>query len=234
MRETLDLLAAPIMQGRVTRVVDHRPWPLPPGPWVMGQTWMDVLFAPWSVEPAELEDVVPPPLALDTFENRAWIGITPFVVRNLRLRPGWPVPCFSAFGEINVRTYVTVAGKPGIYFLSLDAASRLAVAVARRWYRLPYFRASISADRREHTIRYRSDRLGHEGPPAHFSAEYGPAGDVFQALPGTLEHFLAERYCLYTFDDRRRVLRARSTTRPGHCNRRGRRSTPTRWPSRPA
>lgn len=203
----MDLLAAPVVQGRVTRVADHRPWPLPPGPWVMGQTWVDLLFAHWPVEPAAMARSVPPQLELDTFDGYAWLGITPFVVRNLRLRPGWPLPWFSSFGEINVRTYVTADGRPGIYFLSLDAASRLAVAVARRWYRLPYFRASISPERRDHEIDYRSQRLGDEGPPARFSADYGPRGDVFQAMPSTLEHFLTERYCLYTLDDRRRVLR---------------------------
>ena len=133
----LDLLASPLMHERVTRIGGHRPWPMPGRSWVMAQTWTDLLFAHWSVAPATLERAVPTQLPLDTFDGRAWIGITPFAVRNTRLRPTLPVPFVSAFPELNVRTYVTVGGKPGIFFFSLDADSMLAVAAARRAYRLP-------------------------------------------------------------------------------------------------
>jgi uncharacterized protein YqjF (DUF2071 family) len=114
----------------------------------------------------------------------------------------------SAFPELNVRTYVDLDGKPGIYFLSLDAASRLAVAGARRTHRLPYFRARMSARRSGSRVRYVSERLSGDGPPAGFHATYGSEGDGFQAQAGTLEHWLSERYCLYTLDERRTVLRA--------------------------
>jgi uncharacterized protein len=207
--DSLDLLAAPITQARVTRVREHRPWPMPRRPWVMGQTWTDLLFAHWSVTPGTLEAAVPPQLPLDTFEGRAWVGVTPFRVRNLRVRLTLPVPFVSAFPEINVRTYVTVAGKPGIYFFSLDADSALAVAAARRLYRLPYFRARMSIQRRGADLRYLSERTAPEAPaPAAFAANYRPLGGAFQATPGTLEHWLTERYCLYTLDAERRVLRA--------------------------
>ncbi len=187
----------------------HRPWPLPERSWVMAQTWMDLLFAHWSVAPEILRGVVPPQLPLDTFDGRAWIGVTPFAVRNLRLRPSPAVPFLSAFPEINVRTYVTVDGKPGIYFFSLDAASRLAVAAARSAYRLPYFHARISIARDQAGIHYTSRRVGDEAPaPADFRGCYRPVGDTFNASRGSLEHWLTERYCLYTFDDQRRVQRA--------------------------
>lgn len=176
----------------------------------MAQTWMDLLFAHWSIEPEVLRRVVPAQLPLDTFDGRAWIGVTPFAVRNLRLRPSPPVPYLSAFPEINVRTYVTVNSKPGIYFFSLDAASRLAVATARRAYRLPYFQARMSQSRNADRIRFTSRRIiGHEAPaPAEFAVNYRPVGDPFNAADGSLEHWLTERYCLYTFDDQRRVQRA--------------------------
>jgi uncharacterized protein len=106
-----------------------------------------------------------------------------------------------------VRTYVTLGGKPGIFFLSLDAASRLAVVAARRAYRLPYFRARMTIDRHPDVIRYASERTSADGEPASFQAGYRPAGEVFRAAPGALEYFLTERYCLYTVDEAGRPLR---------------------------
>lgn len=151
--------------------------------------------------------MVPPSLPLDTFDGAAWVGVTPFVVRGLRLRWTPPAPVLSAFAEVNVRTYVTVGGRPGIYFLSLDAASALAVAAARRLYRLPYFRARISVGEDAGWIEYESRRVDRDGPPAALRAGYRPVGDVFHARAGSLEHWLAERYCLYTLDAEQRVHR---------------------------
>jgi uncharacterized protein YqjF (DUF2071 family) len=211
----LDLLAAPVVQGLVTRDRDHRPWPMPRRPWVMAQTWMDLLFAHWSIAPQALERVVPAQLPLDTFDGRAWIGITPFAVRNLRVRLTLPVPYLSTFPEINVRTYVTVDSKPGIFFFSLDADSALAVAAARRFYRLPYFRARMGIDPSGDGITFASDRRDPDAPaPAVLRARYRPVGAAFHAVGGTLEHWLTERYCLYTLDDEGRVLRAEIHHRP--------------------
>jgi uncharacterized protein len=206
----LDLLAAPLVQERVTRISDHRPWPLPGRSWVMGQSWLDLLFAHWSVPPDVLRPVVPPQLPLDTFDGQAWIGVTPFEVRNVRLRPTLPIPLISSFPEINVRTYVTFGGRPGIYFFSLDAGSSLAVAAARHFYRLPYFRARMSIGRERGEVRYASDRSGPErsAPAAAFRGSYAAVGPRLQAQPSTLEHWLVERYCLYTLDERQRVHRA--------------------------
>jgi uncharacterized protein YqjF (DUF2071 family) len=206
--DALDLLGGPVAQGRVTRSRDHRPWPMPRRLWVMAQTWIDLLFAHWPVEPDALRAVLPRTLTLDTRDGQGWIGVTPFGVRNLRVRATPPVPGLSSFPEINVRTYVTVGGRPGIYFLSLDAARPLAVAAARRAYRLPYFRASMGMTRERATISYNSRRVSPEAPAgAEFAAQYRPAGDTFRAAPGTLEHWLTERYCLYTTDDGGHPLR---------------------------
>jgi uncharacterized protein YqjF (DUF2071 family) len=205
----LDLLLSPVVHERVTRARAHRPWPLPERSWVMAQTWTDLLFAHWSVPPQVLRTVVPAQLPLDTFDGRAWIGVTPFGVRNLRLRIAPAVPFLSSFAEINVRTYVTVEDKPGIYFFSLDAASPLAVAAARHTYRLPYFRAQMSIARDAGGVRFTSRRTGDDAPVhADFRGRYAPVGDTFHAQGGSLEHWLTERYCLYTFDEQRRVQRA--------------------------
>jgi uncharacterized protein len=181
----------------------HRPWPLPTAPWVMGQTWEDLLFAHWPIDFERLRPLVPPQLELEQFAGSAWIGITPFLVRALHGRGLPPLPAGSAFPELNVRTYVRVADRPGIHFFSLDAASRTAVAGARLVYRLPYVRARMEVERRGGRIDYRSRR---RDEAAELDVEYRPAGAVFHAAPQTLEHFLCERYCLYVVD-RGRVLR---------------------------
>jgi uncharacterized protein YqjF (DUF2071 family) len=180
--------------------LDHRPWPLPDGPWLMGQTWLDLLFAHWPVDADALRPVMPPQLPLDTFDGRAWLGISPFLVRGLHARWTPPLPFMSTFPEINVRTYVEVGGKPGIYFLSLDADSPPAVRTARRTYRLPYFHSEITVTRGSE-IEFASNRVSSDGPPASFEARYAPSGDQLPISPGSLDRWLTERYCLYTLDD---------------------------------
>lgn len=113
-----------------------------------------------------------------------------------------------AVPELNVRTYVTVGGRPGIYFLSLDAARRLAVFGARRAFRLPYFHARLRARRRNGVVTYSSERLSSDGEAATFQGLYRPRGARFVAAGDSLEYFLTERYCLYTFDERLGVYRA--------------------------
>jgi uncharacterized protein len=164
----------------------------------MGQTWKDLLFAHWRVPPETMRAHVPPELSLDVFDGGAWIGVTPFELTGLRLIATPPIPRVSTFLELNVRTYVTAGGKPGILFFSLDASSALAVQAARRYYKLPYFRARMSAERAGASVEYSSERLGSAPRQFVFKGRYAPAGEVFQARPGSLEYFLAERYCLYT------------------------------------
>lgn len=174
----------------------------------MGQTWERLLFAHWPVEPEALRRAVPAELPIDTFDGRAWITITPFDVRAVRLRWTPPLPWISHFPELNVRTYTSVHGRPGIWFLSLDAGSAPAVAAARRAYRLPYFRARMQIARHEERIGYRSASASPDRPRAALRAEYAPTGPRFTARPGSLEHFLVERYCLYALDHAHRVYRA--------------------------
>jgi len=197
-----------IGQPRTLAETGHRPWTLPDRPWLMAQSWMDLLFAHWPIPPGQLQAVVPPQLQLDTYEGSAWLGITPFRVGALRLRGVPHLPGITSFLETNVRTYTTVDGKPGIYFISLDAASRLAVAGARRSYRLPYFHARMSSCRDREWVDYRTTRVSGDGSPAALSIRYRAEGEHFLAQPGSLEYFLAERYCLYTLDEERRVHRA--------------------------
>src|SRR5258708_2809423 len=128
----------------ITRVVEHRPWPLPKEPWIMTQNWDDLLFAHWSVPVEAMRQVVPAVLPLDTYDGKAWIGVVPFGISSFRPRWVPPIPGLSYFPELNVRTYVTVQDKPGVYFFSLDTNSPPSVVGARLWYRLPYFLARQS------------------------------------------------------------------------------------------
>ncbi len=171
-------------------------------------TWHDLLFAHWALDPAVLRSLVPAALALDTFDGRAWLALAPFRMSDVAPRGVPAVPGLSAFAELNVRTYVTLGGKPGVLFFSLDAASRAGVEAARLVYHLPYYRAAIDVAADADGVRYGSRRTDRRGAAAAFRARYAPTGPVARAQPGDLEHFLAERYCLYAVGGRERIYRA--------------------------
>jgi len=191
----------------ILRQTGRRPWPLPKGPWVMRQTWDRLLFAHWPVSFDALRQLVPAALELDRYEGEAWLGVVPFLMRDVRPRALPAVPWLSAFPELNVRTYVTVGGKGGVYFFSLDAGNPLAVAIARRWFHLPYYRARFSVSQAGERTSYRSMRAHSGAPSAELDANYRPTGPIYASTPGSLDAFLTERYCLYTTDKRGRLLR---------------------------
>ena len=174
----------------------HRPWPMPARPWIMTQTWHDLLFAHWPLAPEVLGHRIPGPVQLDLFDGRAWIGIVSFYMTNVAARWTPALPGVSAFPEVNVRTYVRVADQPGVFFFSLDAGSRLAVWAARWALNLPYYFASMTVETFASDTEYRSSRAAQ----AEWVAGYRPAGPVFHASPGSLEYFLTERYALYALD----------------------------------
>jgi uncharacterized protein len=161
----------------------------------MKQTWHDLLFAHWPLPPAMLRPLVPAQLALDLFDGHCWVGIVPFHMSGIRRRGVPPLPGLSRFPELNVRTYVTHESKPGVYFFSLDAANLLAVWAARKFYHLPYFHAEMKSEDRGGAIVYSSKR---RKSAAEFRGSYRPIADVALRNKGSLEHWLTERYCLYT------------------------------------
>ena len=187
--------------------VAHRPWLLPDGPWFMTQSWHDLLFAHWPVDARVVKEKLPPGLPLDTFEGQSWLGVVPFHMTNVAPRGVPSVPFVSSFIELNVRTYVTVHGKPGVFFFSLDANSTLAVAAARTLFHLPYFNATMKVEEQEGRFHYTSARETRIDGVAEFAATYRPIGPVQMAKPGSLEYFLTERYCLYTIDSSFRAKR---------------------------
>ena len=172
---------------------------MPSGPWLMTQTWNDLLFAHWRVDPQMLRERVPASFELDLFDGEAWIGVVPFHMTNVAPRLVPALPWISAFPELNVRTYVTVDRKPGVFFFSLDAGNSVAVGAAKTLLNLPYFTAKMDVRIGDDgKAQYESRRSSQPG--AEFSAWYRGLGNPHVPVAGTLEYFLTERYCLYAVD----------------------------------
>lgn len=175
---------------------DHRPWPVPPGRWTWRQSWQDLLFAHWPVPAAVLRPLVPRGLTVQEFAGTSWVGVVPFRMSGVMRRPLPDLPGVSAFPELNLRLYVERDGKPGVWFLSLDAGNRLAVWAARRFFHLPYFLADMRIEHEAGAYAVSSRRVG-ATPRVSFRSRYRPVSAVFEARPGAIESFLVERYCLY-------------------------------------
>jgi uncharacterized protein YqjF (DUF2071 family) len=197
----------PMSVSEILTHTDHRPWAPPRGPWIMTQIWHELLFAHWPVKPSALAARIPPGLTLDTLDGQAWISVVPFRMSGIRPRGAPTVPTLSQFPEINLRTYVVAEDKPGVWFFSLDAGNPVAVALARSLFHLPYYNARFTFARLGDVVAYTNHRTHRHAPPADFAATYGPTGPSYHARPGTLEHWLTERYCLYTTGRRGRLAR---------------------------
>src|SRR5262245_59579189 len=162
--------------------IGHRPWPLPSGPWVIEQTWQDVLFAHWPLDFDAVRARVPAVLELDTFEGQTWVSVAAFRIDAFRTRG---IPIELRFPELNLRTYVRYQGRPGVYFFSLDAASRTAVIAGCTLFRLNYYDAAI-AFVNDTYFDFTSRRL--DRPLAKFHARYRSTGGPELAVGrGSLE-----------------------------------------------
>ena len=174
--------------------------------WVMEQTWTNLLFLHWRVPAEIVQSTLPGGLTVDTFDGVGWVGVVPFFMR--RVHPRW-LPSIagglSDFLELNVRTYVfDAAGRPGVWFYSLDCNQSIAVRIARKFFHLPYEHARMSATRDdEGSIRYKAKRRGREAT-ADFAYRAGESGA--EVTPGSLEFFLIERYLLFAYASRSRHL----------------------------
>jgi len=179
----------------------------------MRMQWRHLLFMHWPVEPSMLRPLIPDSLEIDTFDGRAWVGLVPFTMRDVlpTIIPKLPgvsdLPAISAFHECNVRTYVTPKSSrsgeppmPGVWFFSLDAASRAAVWGARTFFHLPYFHARMSLRRDGDRIEYATRRP--DQPSAALQCVWTAGDRLPPSQPGEIAHFLTERYCLYVTDRR--------------------------------
>ena len=173
--------------------VSHRSCPLPQTAWVLFMRWHDLLFLHWPVRPESIRPLIPRVLELDTFDGWCWISVVPFRMSGVRPRY---VPIPLAFPELNVRTYVKSPGRGGVWFFSLDAASWISVRAAR-WFGMPYYDAQMTVRVEQDAVHYKSVRFHNKSVAAEFDASYRPTAAVYHAVPGTLDHWLTERYCLY-------------------------------------
>ena len=183
----------------------HRQWALPKIPWNMKQTWSELLLANYPIKLDVLRKLVPESLPLDSFDGKGWIGVVPFQMSDIRLRGLPAIPGTDRFPELNVRTYVTLDGKPGVYFFNLDAANRLAVWTAKRFYHLPYQHADMKLQQSEGTIHFESKRISESD--AQLVCSYHPISEPFTAEKGTFDEWMAERYCFYTVNKKGAPLR---------------------------
>lgn len=167
----------------------------------MRMRWCDLLFAHWTVDAASVRRAIPAGLELDLFDGQAYVGAVPFRMEGVTPRGVPSLPRVHAFPELNLRTYVTHGGKPGVWFFSLDAGQKMAVRIARRFFHLPYFDARFAIGNGNGGIQYSAVRTHRGAPGADFAAVYHPMGPVYRTRAGTLDWWLTERYCLYAADN---------------------------------
>jgi uncharacterized protein len=169
-------------------------------PAIAHQNWRQLLFIHWEVPVATLRALVPPELELDLWEEHAYVAVVPFWIFGTRARFLPLIPGTASFYEVNVRTYVrTPSGESGVWFFSLDASNVPAVIGARAGWRLPYFWSRAESWVAEDGVtHYRSERRAPGPAPARLDLEYKIGESIGTATPGTIEHFFAERYLLFT------------------------------------
>lgn len=174
----------------------HRDLPSPNEPWLMTQKWNDLLFIHLPVSKSLLEAKLPVGLELDLFKGTAWISIIPFKISNMHLRKIPPLPFLNSFLEVNVRTYVKHNGIPGVYFFSLDA-NNLPAVIGARIVSLPYFYAKMNMIKEKDTIYF--DTIRKASSTVIFEGSYKPISKAYYPEPSSLNHWLLERYFLWSF-----------------------------------
>ena len=159
--------------------------------------WRHLLFANWPIDPDLVAAHIPESLTVDTYDGEAWLSVVPFT--NVDVRPkGLPRSAGFDLPELNLRTYVTREGEPGVYFFSLDAQGVLGVLGARLFHHLPYYYARMSLRESDGRIRFESRRLHPGDRPARFVATYGSTGEFREPERGSLADFLTDRLRFYT------------------------------------
>lgn len=184
-------MTEPLRPSELLERTGHRSVPPPLGRWNFYQEWVDVIFLHYQVDPTILRSMVPRKLAIDLFEEKAWVSVVAFTMRNVR--PSW-LPAWSPvsdFHEVNVRTYVrSRKGTAGVYFLSIDAANRVSVALARILSALPYRKADIGRGRAPNTWFEARTKAG-----MHLQLVYRNTRPIICTT--LLDRWLVERYALF-------------------------------------
>ncbi len=172
----------------------------------MKQTWLDTLFIHYPVKADELAKLVPKHLPIDTFEKMAWISIVPYLTTSVRMRGLPPIPGMNRFPGFNVRTYVHLNGKPGVYFFNLAAANWFTAKMAKRFFKLPYIYLNMNFQRNGNYIQFESDPYRKNDEKLKWI--YRPISEPRLAQKGSLEEWLVERYCLYTINQKGEPFRS--------------------------
>ncbi|MBS4202106.1 DUF2071 domain-containing protein [Bacillus sp. FJAT-49732] len=186
----------------VLQETNHRPYPIPSKKWIMRQKWSNVFFMHWPIQPELLQPYIPSSIEVDTYDGFAWLGVIIFNIDGIYLRGFPPVSFRPAFPEINLRTYVKCDNKPGIYFLSLDVDDWTSYTLAKRWLNVPYHPAKISIQKNVDTFHYESLRMGSSNTPIVCKGSFTPQSNIFHPNSDTIDHWLSERYCFFSNDQR--------------------------------
>ncbi|MBS4188956.1 DUF2071 domain-containing protein [Bacillus sp. FJAT-49705] len=184
----------------------HRPFLLTSENWIMRQTWRNLLFVHWPISPETIREHIHPSLQIDTFNGVAWLGIVVFELEGIYPRGFPPISILPPFPEINVRTYVQYNGKPGVYFLSLDVSDWASYTLAKRWFHLPYHSANISIKQKDLSFHFESIRKKSKIYPILCKGTFSPLPEVYFPKEGTLDHWLTERYCLFSTNNKGRIF----------------------------
>jgi uncharacterized protein len=179
----------------------HRPFPPPEKKWIMQQTWSNLLFVHFPVSINSLKEVVPRSLSIDTYKEVAWVSLVLFTIENISFKNFRMFTLIPSFAEMNIRTYVTYKGKPGVYFISCDAGNRFVCNVVKRWYSINFYFAKNILININHNnqLFFKSSRMDKNTNDQNIEALYQPTSSVIShAKKGTLDYFLTERYCLFS------------------------------------
>ena len=184
-------------------------------PWLVAQTEAEMLFLSWPVEPARISGRIPAGLALDTFEDRAWITLIPFRMERMRARWLPPIPPFSRFAEVDCLTYVRSGAVTGIWFFRIDAGTLVGSAIASLLFGLPYHHSRVALDQGDEWREFSSiGRAEGSGERPELRVRYRPRGPAHQAAPGTLAHFIVERFVMFSRSGRGTLLQGREARPP--------------------
>lgn len=170
----------------ILNAVDHRPWSIPKHSWFWYQEWNEAIFLHYQVDGKRLRELVPSHLELDQFDGEHWISLVAFTMDKIHPRFTFPIPFLSTFHEVNLRTYVTRNGKPGVYFLSIEAEKWLPTVLARYTSGLPYKHSPIIQTNTSYSV---------QGKRCEIGIEFLKKGRIETPTPKEL--WLTERYSLY-------------------------------------
>ena len=159
-------------------------------------------YLPLADFAGKITSVTPYSLDIDTYQQMAWLGVVIFEIEGIYFRGLSPISVVFRFPEVNLRTYVQHKGKPGVFFLSLDVGNWASLTISKRWYHLLYCKAKISYRKEGYTFHCQSVRNGNSHNPITFKGSFTTDLRSYFPEEGTIDHWLTERYCLYSLDRR--------------------------------